>query len=104
METVLNAPGRALANEIKAIPTPGVTDQIMDRTKPVERATEFTAEKGMKALSGGGGRGDLERSTGAYSANELFVACIGSVASGEYHARSPRAGVPREVRIQVIDF
>ncbi len=104
METVLNAPGRALANEIKAIPTQGVTDQIVDRTKPVERATELTAEQGMKALSGGGGRGDLERSTGAYCANELFVACIGSAAPGEHHARCPRAGVPREVRIQVIGF
>jgi hypothetical protein len=104
METVLNAPGGALAHEVKAIPTQGVTDQVVDRTKPVERATELTAEQGMKALSGSGGGGDLERSAGAYCANELFIARIGSAAPGERHARCPRAAAPGEARIQAISF
>ena len=104
METVLNTPCRALINEIKAVPAPGMTYQIVNCTEAVKRSTKLTAEQGMKTLSGGRGRGDFEGAIGAYGTNELIVAFIGPATAGEHHTRSQRVVVSREVRIQVIGF
>ena len=74
MEAVLSAPCCALVMEGEAVPTPGVTDEVMHGTEPVKRTAEPTVQKRMKALAGGGGRGDLERPIGAYRKDELLVA------------------------------
>ena len=55
METVLSAPCRTFVGEVEAVSAPGMTDEIVDRTKSVKRATELTAEQGMKALTYSGG-------------------------------------------------
>jgi hypothetical protein len=47
VQAVLNHPSHALAMKIEAVSTPGVTDQVMDGTKPIKRATEPTVEKRM---------------------------------------------------------
>jgi len=44
MQAVLSAPGRVLVIEIETVSTPGMTDEVMDRTKAIKRATERTVE------------------------------------------------------------
>jgi hypothetical protein len=66
VQTVLSAPRRTLVIEIETVTTPGVTDEVMDRTEPVECTTEFTAQQRMEPLSNGDGRGDLQNSAPAY--------------------------------------
>ena len=43
--------GRAFVFEIKAISIPGVTDEVVNGTETIERASELTAEEGVEALS-----------------------------------------------------
>ncbi len=102
MQAVLHAPGRALVIEIEAIATPGMADEIMDRTKAIERTTKLTVEQRMKPVPSGGGRGDLECPNGAYRKDELFVAFIGVGATGERHSDRPVAGVSGKDGEQVI--
>jgi hypothetical protein len=47
VQAVLNHPSRALVMKIEAVSAPGMTDQVMDGTKPIKRATELTVEKRM---------------------------------------------------------
>jgi len=44
MQAVLNPPGGALVIESETVATPGMTDEIMDRTKSIKGATELTVE------------------------------------------------------------
>lgn len=44
VQAVLNAPGSTLVIELETVATPGMTDEIMDRTKAIKRATELTVE------------------------------------------------------------
>ncbi len=44
MQAVLSDPGCALVIEIETVCTPGMTDEVMDGTEPIKRATELTAE------------------------------------------------------------
>jgi len=85
VEAVLSVPGGALVIESKTVSTPGMSDDVMDGAKPVERTAELAVEKRMKALAGGGGRGDLECPNGAYGKDELFVAFVGLGTLGERH-------------------
>jgi hypothetical protein len=55
MQAVLHYPRSALIAEIETISTPGVTDQVVNGTESVKRATELTAEKRMNAPSSSGG-------------------------------------------------
>ncbi len=66
IQVVLSAPRRTLVIEIETVTSPGVTDEVMDSTEPVECATEFTAQQRMEPLSNGHGRGDLQNSVPAY--------------------------------------
>ena len=102
MHLVLSAPGRALVIETETVSIPGVADEIMDGTEPIERATELTAEERMKTLSNGGGRGDLESPIGAHRTDELFVAFIGLDTTSEGHSYRPVAAVSSEEAEEVI--
>jgi hypothetical protein len=44
MQTVLHYPRSALIGEIETIATPDVTDQVVDGTESIKRATELAAE------------------------------------------------------------
>ena len=55
MQAVLNTPRRTLPMEIEAVATPGMTDEVVNGTKPIKCATEFTTEERMKAFSHRGG-------------------------------------------------
>ncbi len=55
MHPVLSIPGRAFVFEIEAVSMPGVTDEVMNGTETIERATELTAEERVEALSNRGG-------------------------------------------------
>lgn len=104
VEAVLSAPGRALTIEIEAVSAPGMTDEVVDRTKTIEGAGETTVEQGVKALPGSGGRGDLERRVRTCRADELFIAFIRTGATREHHSYRPVAGVSSEEGEQVIRF
>jgi hypothetical protein len=54
VETVLHTPSRALVEETKAVSTPGMTYEVVERTEAIKGATELTAEQGMKTRSSGG--------------------------------------------------
>ncbi len=54
VQTVLSSPGRALVIEIEAVATPGMTDEVVDCSEPIERAAELTAKEGVKTLSDNG--------------------------------------------------
>jgi hypothetical protein len=99
MQAVLSVPGRALVIEIETVSTPGMTDEVVDRTKPIKRTAELTVQERMKALAGGGARGDLESPIGAYRKDELFVAFIGLGTTGEHHSYRPRQ-TPRVRRVK----
>jgi hypothetical protein len=51
MQELLGAPGSALVGETESESPPGMTDQVMDSTKPVESATESTVEQWVKMRS-----------------------------------------------------
>jgi hypothetical protein len=51
----LDAPRRAFVGKVEAESAPGMTEEVVDRSKPVERATELTIEERMKALANGDG-------------------------------------------------
>ncbi len=104
MQAVLSAPGRAFVIETETVSTPGMADEVMNGTEPIERATKLAAEEGMKALSNGRGRGDLQSLIGAHRTDELFVAFIGSDTTSEYHSYRPMVGMSSEEGVQVIRF
>jgi hypothetical protein len=51
VKTVLDAPRRTFVGKVEAESAPGMTEEVVDRSKPVERATELTIEERMKALA-----------------------------------------------------
>jgi hypothetical protein len=104
MQAVLSVPSRALVIEIEPVSTAGMTDDVMDRTKPIQRTAELTVEERMKALAGGEGRGDLESPMGAYRKDELFIAFIGPGTTGERHSYRPVAGASCKESEEVIRF
>jgi hypothetical protein len=55
VQTVLRAPGRTFVSEVKAVSASGMTEKVVDRSKPVKCATELAIEKRMKALPNGDG-------------------------------------------------
>ncbi len=77
VQAVLSVPGRAFVLEIEAESIPGVSNEVMNRTKPIKGPTELTTQQWMKALSGGDGRGDLECPVGANRKDQFFVAFVG---------------------------
>ncbi len=44
VQAVLSAPGRALTIEIETVTTPGMTDEVVNGTKPIKGASELTVE------------------------------------------------------------
>ncbi len=104
MQPVLSPPGRGLVVEIETVATPGMADEVMDGTKPVERTPDLTVEERMKALPSGSGRGHLESPIGAHRQDELFVAFVGLGATGEGHSHSTVAGVSSQESEKMIRF
>jgi hypothetical protein len=51
VQTVLDAPCRTFVSKVETESASGMTEEVVDRSKPVERATELTIEEGMKALA-----------------------------------------------------
>jgi hypothetical protein len=44
MQSVLSPPGRTLVIEPETVSTPGMTDEVMNCTKPIKCATERAVE------------------------------------------------------------
>jgi len=52
VQPVLRTPGGALVVELKAVPVPGMADEVMDGTKTIKGAPELTVEERMKPFAG----------------------------------------------------
>ena len=104
VQTVLNDPGRGFVIQVESVSAPGMTDEVMDGTKTIECAAEFTIQQRMQAPLGVGSRADFQSRVCAYRRDEFLVACVRLGTPGEHHSYRAATGVPGEEGKELIRF